>query len=624
MNRRNGEGERDRTGSAGSKRSERSGGAVDGRNRKAGSTGRGRSGGAVDGRNRTAGSAADGAVSRRTGSTGSDGRVGTLNELDKKQFLKTVAMVAVPIAVQSLIGSSLNLVDNLMIGHLGELPLNAVGVSVQIFFIYWMFVFGFASGAATYISQFFGVRDFVNIRRTTGFTLMVVFGMGMLFFLAAELFPQYLLRVFTRFPEVIDLGVTYVRTGAFCFLLVPFTQAFTVALRSTQQTVQPLIASVVALCMNTGMNYVLIYGKLGFPAMGVTGAALATVISRCVELGIILFLVFGRRNILITGGTARRKAASGAAGNAGASEGFGVAGNAGASEGFGAAGNAGASEGFGVAGNAGASEGFGAAGNAGASEGFGAAGNAEASRGFAAASGEKVSCAAALKDFFGFNRDLAIRIVKNALPTTINETMWGLGTAMYVAAFARISISAGAAVQACNTINNMFSMAAFSIGDAVLILVGQKLGEGKKDEAYAMSWILLKLAIIVGLILGGLTILFGKPILSLFDFSEEGAADAWRILIVYAATLFMEVYNGVQVTGCLRCGGDTRFAMIVEVGTVWLIGVPAAFITSLWLGWPVYAAVLAVKTEGVVKGVILTLRYRSRKWLNTVIEGVES
>ena len=120
---------------------------------------------------------------------------GTLNELDNIKFLKTVALVAAPIALQSLIGSSLNLVDNLMIGHLGELPLNAVGVSVQIFFVYWMFVFGFASGAATYISQFYGVRDYVNIRRTTGFTLTVTFGMGLLFFLGAEFFPQYLLKL---------------------------------------------------------------------------------------------------------------------------------------------------------------------------------------------------------------------------------------------------------------------------------------------------------------------------------------------------------------------------------------------------------------------------------------------
>ena len=443
-------------------------------------------------------------------------------------FLKTVATVAAPIALQSLIGSSLNLVDNLMIGHLGELPLNAVGISVQIYFVFWMLVFGFSGGAATFISQFFGTKDFVNIRRSCGFTLTVTFGVGVIFFLVATIFPEYVLRVFTRFPEVIEVGKDYVRIGAPCFLMVPIIQSFTITLRSTQQTVQPLAASTTALCINTFMNYVLIYGKFGAPAMGVAGAALATAISRFVEMAIILYLIFGRRNVI----------------------------------------------------------------------------------------------AGSVREFFSYGKELARRIVKNAIPTTINESMWGLGTAMYVAAFARISITAGSAVQACNTINNLFSLAAFSVGDAVLILVGQELGKGRKEAAYEMSKILLRIAVTIGLVLGVLTICFGKPILGLFKFSPQGAADAWHILLVYAATIWMEVYNATMVTGCLRCGGDTRFAMISEVSVVWLIGVPIAFITSLVLGWPVWAAVLAVKFEGLVKACIFTARYRSKKWLNTVIEGI--
>ncbi len=452
----------------------------------------------------------------------------TLNTIDNKMLLKSTLVVAGPIALQSLIASSLNLVDNLMIGALGELALNAVGVSVQLFFIYWMFVFGFASGAATFMAQFYGAKDLMNIRKSTGFTLCVVFAMGVIFFCAAMFFPQYVLRIFTKYPEVIETGIPYVRTGAFTFLLTPITQTLTVVLRATQQTHLPLISSVSGLCTNTFMNYCLIYGHFGLPRMGVQGAALATVIARLVELALILYFVFGRDNIV----------------------------------------------------------------------------------------------KGPLKEFFGFGKELASRIFENALPTTINETMWGLGTSLYIAAFARISITAGAAVQACNTINSLFSMAAFSVGDAVLILVGQKLGEEKKQEAYEMARRLLALGLAVGILLGGLTIMFGRPILGLFDFTDEGQSLAWKILIVYAATLWMEVYNAVLVTGALRCGGDTKFAMFTEAGAVWLIGVPVAFITSLFLKWPIYVAVMCVKLEGVVKGIILTLRFKSRKWLNTVITGL--
>ncbi|MGN0703422.1 MAG: MATE family efflux transporter, partial [Lentihominibacter sp.] len=159
---------------------------------------------------------------------------GDLNSVRNRDVLRMMAKVALPIALQSLIGSSLSLIDNLMVGRLGELDLNAVGVSVQIFTIYWMMMFGFCSGAATYISQFYGVRDIRNIKRTAGFTITVAMSAGLLFFIAAMAFPQYILRIFTRFPEVIEAGTSYVRIGAPIFLMLAITQPFTVALRATQ------------------------------------------------------------------------------------------------------------------------------------------------------------------------------------------------------------------------------------------------------------------------------------------------------------------------------------------------------------------------------------------------------
>lgn len=451
-----------------------------------------------------------------------------LNTIKNRDLMRMMGKLALPIAAQSLIGSSLSLIDNLMVGSLGELELNAVGVSVQLFFISWMLLFGFTSGTATFISQFYGVGDMKSIKKTTGFGLTVAGGIGLMFFFVGMAFPEYVLRIFTRFPEVIELGVVYIRTGAPCFLFLAITQPFTVALRATQQTKLPLYASVTALVLNTFLNYVLIFGKFGAPALGVQGAALATSISRFVEMSIILFIVFGRKNIV----------------------------------------------------------------------------------------------AGKFSEYFSYGKELAMRIVKNALPTTINETMWGLGTSLYVAAFARIGITAGAAIQACNTISNMFSLAAFSVGDAVLILVGQKLGEGKPELAYEMSKKMVVAGLIIGAIAGVGLIAAGEPLLSLFEFTEEGADAAMKILIIYGALMWLNLYNGIHITGTLRCGGDTRFAMFTEVGTVWMIGVPAAFITSLYFGWPVYFALLAVKSEELVKGIILTKRYLSKKWLNNVIKDI--
>ncbi|MFR4798314.1 MAG: MATE family efflux transporter [Lentihominibacter sp.] len=452
-----------------------------------------------------------------------------LNTLNNRELLGMMTKVALPIALQSLIGSSLSFIDNLMVGSLGEVELNAVGVSVQIFFIYWMLLYGFAGGSATFISQFFGVRDFKNIRKTTGFALTVAFGIGLLFFIAGIAFPEYILRIFTKYPEVIEAGVGYVRIGSFTFLMLAVTQPFTVALRATQQSVLPLIASVIALATNTCLNWGFIFGKLGMPALGVEGAALATAIARLFEMLIILFEVFVLKNKI----------------------------------------------------------------------------------------------AGRFREFFGYSREIAFKIVKNALPTTTNETLWGIGTSLYIAAFSRIGIAEGAAIQACNTINNMFAMAAFSIGDAILILVGQKLGEGKTELAYNMSKKMVKMGLVIGILFGVGVIMAGEPLLSLFKFSEEGADYALKILIIYGATMWLTVYNAMHVTGTLRCGGDTKFAMITETSTVWLIGVPMAFITSLYFQFPIYLAVLAVKMEEVVKGIFLTKRYFSRKWLKNVINEID-
>ena len=450
---------------------------------------------------------------------------GSLNLNNNRSLLRTLAVVALPIALQSLIASSLNLVDNLMVGSLGEAELNAVGVSVQIYFIHWMMLYGFTSGSATFMAQFFGAGDFFNIRKTTGFAITINMGVSLIFFSAAMFFPGYVLRIFTGFPEIIQLGTGYVRMGACAFLFIAVTVPFTTALRATQQTRLPLYISGAAFFTNTFLNYLFIFGNWGMPRLGVTGAALATMISRFIEMVLILYVVFGRKNKI----------------------------------------------------------------------------------------------AGPVKEFFGWHRDFAVKIIKNAVPTTINETMWGLGTALYIAAFARIGITEGAAIQACNTINNLFMLAAFSVGDATLILVGQKLGEKKLDQAYVLAKKLIKIGLVIGICAGAGLILCGKPLLTLFDFSQRGVDLAFLILVVYGCTMWLSLYNAIHVTGVLRCGGDTRFAMLAEVMTVWCIGVPLAFLTALVLHWPIYFAVMAVKAEEVVKGVFVTKRFFSKKWVKNVI-----
>jgi len=448
--------------------------------------------------------------------------------IESKSLYKTLARVALPIALQSLITSSLNLLDNLMVGNLGEVELAAVGLSSQLFFVHLGVMFGFASGASAFMAQFWGKKETHSIRKVVGFAVTVCFSVSLLFFLPAVLIPEKVLGLFTDIPEVIDLGKDFIRIAAIGFLTLGITYPLSAALRTTQQTSIPLKISAVIFSVNTILNFFLIFGNFGAPELGVTGAATATAIARTLELLLYIYVIFVRKNLL----------------------------------------------------------------------------------------------AGRIREFIDWNRPLVKRILVTAVPVLINETMWSMGMATYNAAYGRMGITEFAAIQASSTLNTLFILAIFSLGDALLILVGQRIGMGQMDYAFALTKRLLRIGICVGAVSGSLLILTSQFIIRLFNFTAEGQHYALLIICVYGIFMPLKVYNGLNIVGTMRCGGDTRFAMFVEVGSVWIIGVPLVFFGALYLGLPIYFVVLMAQTEEVVKSFICSRRFRSKKWLNNLVHDI--
>ncbi|MDR1816095.1 MAG: MATE family efflux transporter [Clostridiales Family XIII bacterium] len=446
----------------------------------------------------------------------------------EESLAKKLFRVAAPIAAQSLIAASLSLVDNLMVGHLGETELAAVGLSTQVGMIFWMALFGFTGGTITYMAQFFGKGDIESIRRVLGIAVATCFLIGLGFFLVCFFAPEAVLRVFTDIPEVIDMGRPFVRWSAFIFLTWSVTVPLSAGLKATQQTDIPMKVSIVVFSLNTVLCILLVNGFLGFPKMGIMGAALATVSSRCVELALYLIVIFARRNLL----------------------------------------------------------------------------------------------AGPPREYFGWTRELVGRVFANALPTMGNEVIWAAGSSMYNAAYGRMGVTEFAAVQAGNTIFNIFSLVCFSIGDAMLILCGEKLGRGETEEAYEMARRILKIAVILGLVMGGALIAASRVFVKLFNFTELGEHYAALILLVYGATLFVKIHNAVIITGALRSGGDTRAGLFIDTGTVWCIGVPLAFLGALALGIPIWAVVLMVQTEEVVKIFFTRWRFRKKIWVRDLVDNL--
>lgn len=448
--------------------------------------------------------------------------------IDKKQLNSKLRKLAIPIAIQGVVSATLSLVDNLMVGFLGETELAAVGVAAQPFIIFHLVIFGMMGGFSTFSSQFYGAGDKANIRKVVGLAMTFLCTTGILFFTVMTIGVHPILNFYTKDAAVHELAAQYIRINSISFLLLGISAPLEMGFKSTQQTKVPMVVSTVVFSTNTIMNYILIFGKFGAPKMGVAGAALATAISRVLEISINVFCATRKKNYYY----------------------------------------------------------------------------------------------GPFKSFFGWNKEMVSRIVKNATPTTINELLWSLGQSMYVAAFNRIGTTEFAAYQAANIIANVFSFAGFSVGDAALIMIGEKLGEGDKEYTWQMSKHIVKVGIIFGLIIGAIIMAVAYPMSGVFNLSDIGKSYTFKLLLVVGATTVISLYSGLHITGTLRGGGDTRFAMLAESGCVWLVAVPLAFLGATVWHLPIHWCFLLIRMEEVVKSVILTWRYLSKKWMHTVIRGL--
>lgn len=212
--------------------------------------------------------------------------------LGNREFYKTFLGLAVPIALQNLVASSLNLVDTVMVGRLGETQISAVGAANQVFFILNLTLFGLCSGSAIFTAQFWGKKDIPNVRRVLGIGLVIGVSAAMLFTVAAALLPERIIGIFSRDPGVIKSGGRYLGIIAFSYVPMAISFFYASTLRSTGQVKLPMRVSVMALAINTLLNYLLIFGILGLPQMGVAGSALATVIARYVECAVLLHATY--------------------------------------------------------------------------------------------------------------------------------------------------------------------------------------------------------------------------------------------------------------------------------------------------------------------------------------------
>ncbi len=215
-----------------------------------------------------------------------------------KKFYKSVAKIAVPVALQGLITTGVNMMDTIMVGTVGETELSAVSLANQFITIFHIFCMGIGMGASVLVSRYYGMKDGDSLKKTVAIMLRLCLGMALLFCIATALIPRQIMLIYTSDENIIAHGIEYLRYSVVTYFLLGLGITCTIVLRNVHQVRIPLYTSIAAFFINVGANYVFIFGMLGVPKMGVAGAAVGTLVSRIFEFAIICgYLFFKDKNI---------------------------------------------------------------------------------------------------------------------------------------------------------------------------------------------------------------------------------------------------------------------------------------------------------------------------------------
>lgn len=210
---------------------------------------------------------------------------------NRDDFYRRVFLLVLPMALQNLINVGVSATDVIMLGRVGEKVLSGCSLGGQIFWILSLFLFGSTSGACVLIAQYWGKKDITAIEKIMGIVVMLTVSMGILFMFAALCIPDRLMSLFTNDEEIIEQAVLYIRIVAFTYPVSAFTMAYLNMLKSIERVTISTVIYGTSLILNIIVNAVLIFGLLGFPKMGIQGAAVGTLLARLAELLILLFYI---------------------------------------------------------------------------------------------------------------------------------------------------------------------------------------------------------------------------------------------------------------------------------------------------------------------------------------------
>ncbi len=444
-------------------------------------------------------------------------------------YFRNIQRLALPIIIQQLMFSALNMLGVVFVGQKGETAVAAVGLAGQLAFLLNLVHFGIISGAAMFTAQFWGRKDIPNLRRVLGLCLIFAISASAIFLTLAQLLPTQILSIYSKDPQVVALGTGYVRIFSWTFLFIAVTFSYALVMRSTGDVRTPTTVGVVGLLISTFLSYSLIFGKFGLPELGIQGAAVAAVIAQALECIALVVITYSMKSPV----------------------------------------------------------------------------------------------AASLRELTDFDLAFVSKVIKPMLPVILNELFWALGITTYNIIYGRMGTGPFAAMNIVSTIQQMAFVIFIGIANATSVLVGNRIGAGKEDEAYSYGGRSIGLGIMGGLVIGLFLILVKVPFLSMYKVSPEVIESAGHVINIIALFLWIRVNNMTIVVGILRAGGDTRFSLFLDGIIIWIVGVPLAYLGANVFHFPVHLVYLCAMSEEVAKWILGMFRYRSRKWINNLAVQVE-
>lgn len=448
---------------------------------------------------------------------------------EKREFYRNLFSLVLPIAMQNLMTALVSASDALMLGFLNQTALSAVSLATQVQFVLNLFFAALTIGSTVLVAQYWGKQDADAVERVLAIALRCSILVSVGFFVTAFFASELLMNIFTDETALIAAGIPYLKTVSWSYLFMGITQVYLCVMKNSGRTLRSTLYGSSALLLNILLNAILIFGLLGFPQLGIVGAALATTISRAVELLLVL-----RENMRRDVVRMRLRYLS-------------------------------------------------------------------------------VRTDSLKRDFYHYT-----------LPVLANELVWGCGFTMFSVIMGHMGSDAVAANSIANIIKNIIASVCLGIGTGSGILIGNELGRGNLSLAKEYGGRLCRSALIAGAVSGG-AILAGIPVLSGIAGNLTVQAQAYLKVMLYVCSYYMigKSINSTLVAGIFCAGGDTRFGLLCDAITMWVVIIPIGWIAAFVLHLPVLTVYFLLNLDELIQLPAVYWHYKKYAWVKNLTQDTE-